>query len=135
MSKSKSELAALTENIESDSSERTSETNADDNFDLNGIGAMTKAERLVEWNVEVLSPLLQQIVASRGGDVVPIDASLSQKEGTIGRGKTVLDEFVPIIPLKRFDAAELSKRHNAKSIDIGEEAKDQLRNYLSNVAS
>eukprot|EP00980_Cylindrotheca_fusiformis_P003247 scaffold735_cov116-Cylindrotheca_fusiformis.AAC.17 len=99
------------------------------------VEAMTKAERLVEWNVEVLSPLLQQIVAFRAGETVPIDSSLSKKEATIGTGETVLEEFVPIIPLKRFDAAELSKRLNATSVDIGEEAKTQLRNYLSNVAS
>eukprot|EP00980_Cylindrotheca_fusiformis_P009279 scaffold2032_cov122-Cylindrotheca_fusiformis.AAC.1 len=134
--KSKGGMPTFDETVElSDSSDRTSVQHSDDDFDLEDIGAMTKTERLVEWNVEVLSPLLQQIVASRGTDVVPIDSSLSQKEATIGTGETVLEEFVPIIPLKRFDAAELSKRLNATSIDIGEEAKTQLRNYIANVAS
>eukprot|EP00980_Cylindrotheca_fusiformis_P015482 scaffold4363_cov125-Cylindrotheca_fusiformis.AAC.2 len=120
----------------SDGSDRRSVVNADDNsVDLDDVGAMTKTERLVEWNVEVLSPLLQQIVASRGADAAPISPSLSKQEATIGTGGTVLEEFVPIIPLKRFDATELSKRQKASSIDIGEEAKNQLRNYLSNVAS
>eukprot|EP00980_Cylindrotheca_fusiformis_P000324 scaffold78_cov96-Cylindrotheca_fusiformis.AAC.3 len=104
--------------------------------DHDGIEAMTKTQRLVEWNVEVLSPLLQQIIASRGGETVDTDdQSLSRKEATIGTGETVLEEFVPIIPLKRFDAGELSKRQKASSVDIGEEAKSQLRSYITNVAS
>eukprot|EP00980_Cylindrotheca_fusiformis_P011570 scaffold2738_cov119-Cylindrotheca_fusiformis.AAC.6 len=103
--------------------------------EIGDIEAMTKTERLVEWNVEVLIPLLQQIIASRGGTAATKDQSLSRKEATIGTGETVLEEFVPIIPLKRFDAKELRKRQNASSIDIGEKAKSQLRNYLVNVAS
>eukprot|EP00980_Cylindrotheca_fusiformis_P020872 scaffold7879_cov143-Cylindrotheca_fusiformis.AAC.4 len=108
---------------------------AGDNFDLDGVEAMSKIERLVEWNVEVLSPLLQEIVASRGGNMVSRDPFLSEEEATIGTGKTVLEEFVPIIPLKRFEAGELSSRLKAALVDIGEEAKSQLRNYLANVAS
>eukprot|EP00980_Cylindrotheca_fusiformis_P005912 scaffold1246_cov134-Cylindrotheca_fusiformis.AAC.4 len=108
---------------------------ADDNFGIDGVEAMTKIERLVEWNVEVLSPLLQQIVASRGGDILSRDPFLSEEEATIGTGETVLEEFVPIIPLKRFDAGELSRRLKASSVDIGEVAKTQLRKYLANVAS
>eukprot|EP00980_Cylindrotheca_fusiformis_P021240 scaffold8164_cov89-Cylindrotheca_fusiformis.AAC.1 len=103
--------------------------------DRDGVEAMTKTQRLIEWNVEVLSSLLQQIIASRGGTVDPEDQSLSQKEATIGTGETVLEEFVPIIQLKRFDAGELSRRQKASSIDIGEEAKSQLRSYVANVAS
>eukprot|EP00980_Cylindrotheca_fusiformis_P017801 scaffold5620_cov83-Cylindrotheca_fusiformis.AAC.1 len=135
-SKSKSDITTLEETVElSEEGDLSSGLCADDNFDLDDTDVMTKTERLVEWNVEVLTPLLQQIIASRGGDVAPKDPSLPQKEATIGTGETVLEEFVPIIQLKRFDAAELSKRLNATSIDIGEEAKTQLRNYLAKVAS
>jgi hypothetical protein len=102
--------------------------------DLEGVEGMTKTERLVEWNVEVLSSLLQQIIASRGGVVADLK-SLSSAEGDIGTGDTVLEECIPIIPLKRFDAGDLIKRRRPSSIDIGEEAKSQLRNYLAHVAS
>eukprot|EP00980_Cylindrotheca_fusiformis_P020947 scaffold7970_cov118-Cylindrotheca_fusiformis.AAC.3 len=132
----KSDMPTLAETAElTDNSDVSGAMHIEGNFDLDDTGTMTKTERLVEWNVEVLSPLLQQIIASRGGDVVPIDPLLPQKEATIGTGETVLEEFVSIIPLKRFDAAELSKRQKASSIDIGDKAKTQLRNYLSNVAS
>eukprot|EP00980_Cylindrotheca_fusiformis_P007042 scaffold1479_cov127-Cylindrotheca_fusiformis.AAC.1 len=97
-------------------------------------GGMTKIGRLVEWNVEVLAPLLQQIIASRGGVVNDI-TTLSGVEQQIGKGGgTVLDEFTPIIPLKRFEAEDLRARQSPSSIDIGDEAKSQLRSYLSQIA-
>eukprot|EP00980_Cylindrotheca_fusiformis_P025843 scaffold14714_cov108-Cylindrotheca_fusiformis.AAC.2 len=96
---------------------------------------MTKIERLVEWNVEVLASLLQQIIASRDGVVNDI-ASLSDAEKKIGSGAgTVLDEFTPTIPLKRFEAEDLRARRRPSSIEIGDEAKLQLRKYLSQIAA
>eukprot|EP00980_Cylindrotheca_fusiformis_P021248 scaffold8174_cov58-Cylindrotheca_fusiformis.AAC.1 len=96
---------------------------------------MTKIERLVEWNVEVLASLLQQIIASRDGVVNDI-SPLSDAEKTIGNGgRTVLDEFTPIIPLKRFEAEDLRARRRPSSIKIGDEAKFQLRKYLSQIAA
>mmetsp|Transcript_15183 Transcript_15183/g.37249 ORF Transcript_15183/g.37249 Transcript_15183/m.37249 type:complete len:1173 (+) Transcript_15183:65-3583(+) len=95
---------------------------------------MNKMERLVEWNVEVLTSLLQQIIASRSGDVQSIEP-LSDVEKRVGNhGATILEEFVPIIPLKRFNERELRKRRRAHTIDIGEEAKSQLRKYLTIIA-
>eukprot|EP00980_Cylindrotheca_fusiformis_P002322 scaffold541_cov138-Cylindrotheca_fusiformis.AAC.5 len=130
---SKRDLLAVTETVpDSSDSQSVKESNVDL---FNDVGTMTKTERLVEWNVEVLASLLQQIIASRGDVEDSNNASLKKEEATIGTGDTVLEEFVPIIPLKRFDASDLSKRLEATSIDIGEEAKTQLRNYLANVAS
>ncbi|CAJ1968567.1 unnamed protein product [Cylindrotheca closterium] len=94
---------------------------------------MNKMERLVEWNVEVLTSLLQQIIASRRGEVKSIEP-LANLEKTVGSGATILEEFVPIIPLKRFGERELRKRRPAHTIDIGEEAKSQLRSFLTIIA-
>eukprot|EP00980_Cylindrotheca_fusiformis_P008512 scaffold1807_cov140-Cylindrotheca_fusiformis.AAC.4 len=103
-------------------------------FDGDTDQGMTKLERLVEWNVEVLASLLQQIIASRG-DVVNDIAPLSNAEKRIGSGGgNVLDEFTPIIPLKRFEAEDLRARRRPSSIEIGDEAKSQLRSYLSLIA-
>eukprot|EP00980_Cylindrotheca_fusiformis_P008515 scaffold1807_cov140-Cylindrotheca_fusiformis.AAC.7 len=103
-------------------------------FDGDTNQGMTKLERLVEWNVEVLASLLQQIIASRGGVVNSI-THLSSAERKIGSGGgTVLDEFTPIIPLKRFEAEDLRARRRASSIEIGDVAKSQLRNYLCLIA-
>mmetsp|Transcript_38112 Transcript_38112/g.92230 ORF Transcript_38112/g.92230 Transcript_38112/m.92230 type:complete len:1305 (+) Transcript_38112:58-3972(+) len=112
---------------------------ANDNFDdgldydLADIDGMSKVDRLVEWNVEVLSSLLQHIIASRGGAVHSIDG-LGKTEASIGKGATVLEEFIPIIPLKRLGADELRNRLDPQDVDIGDTAKNQLRSYLSMIA-
>eukprot|EP00980_Cylindrotheca_fusiformis_P026482 scaffold16265_cov115-Cylindrotheca_fusiformis.AAC.1 len=130
-SKSRNEMSTVAETL-TDSSDSSSVNGP---FFDNDLEAMTKKERLVEYNVEVLASLLQQIIASRADVVARNDTSLSIIEATIGTGDTVLEEFVSIIPLKRFDAGDLSKRQKASSIDIGEVAKTQLRSFLANVAS
>eukprot|EP00980_Cylindrotheca_fusiformis_P021046 scaffold8060_cov110-Cylindrotheca_fusiformis.AAC.4 len=132
--KSGNEMSTISETL-TDFSDCSSVSVAIDNLDLDGVEDMTKRERLVEYNVEVLTSLLQQIIASRDTTEDSEGTSLSDVEATIGTGDTVLEEFVPIIPLKRFDAGDLRRRHEASSIDIGEEAKTQLRNFLSNVAT
>jgi hypothetical protein len=109
----------------------------DDEFHLNlgtTVGEMTKMDRLVEWNVETISFLLQQIIASRGGAVQPIDR-LHGIEAAVGHGRTVLEEFEPIVRLKHFDAKELGGRLDPSTIDIGEAARSQLRKFLSTIAS
>eukprot|EP00980_Cylindrotheca_fusiformis_P020734 scaffold7744_cov90-Cylindrotheca_fusiformis.AAC.5 len=104
-------------------------------FDVDNDQGMTKVERLVEWNVEVLGSLLQHIIGSRGGVVNDIE-TLSSAEKRIGcEGGTVLDEFTPIVPLKRFEVEDLCTRRRPSSIDIGDEAKSQLRSYLSEIAT
>eukprot|EP00980_Cylindrotheca_fusiformis_P009290 scaffold2038_cov119-Cylindrotheca_fusiformis.AAC.1 len=124
----KSGMGTLDEEAETEgSSERTEDDAAD-------IQEMNKTERLVEWNVEVLASLLEQIVGSRGGVVNHIQ-TLSKAEKNIGTsGRTVLEEFTPVIPLKRFDAEELERRQRTSKVDIGDEAKYQLRQYVSTIS-
>eukprot|EP00980_Cylindrotheca_fusiformis_P004291 scaffold918_cov126-Cylindrotheca_fusiformis.AAC.70 len=133
VSELKNEMTTLAESAETEEeSDYTDEVGL--GFDDDSDRGMTKIERLVEWNVEVLTSLLQQIIASRGGVVNEI-GTLSNAEKKCGSGNgTVLDEFTPIIPLKRFEAEELHARPSPGSIDIGDKAKSQLRSYLSQVA-
>eukprot|EP00980_Cylindrotheca_fusiformis_P002340 scaffold543_cov119-Cylindrotheca_fusiformis.AAC.7 len=96
-----------------------------------GIEAMDKTEHLVEWNVEVLASVLEQIVGSRGGVANQIQ-TLSHAEKNIGTGgRTVLEEFTPVIKLKRFGTGELECRQKMSTVDVGEEAKSQLRDKHS----
>eukprot|EP00980_Cylindrotheca_fusiformis_P010892 scaffold2482_cov116-Cylindrotheca_fusiformis.AAC.2 len=127
----KSEMETLDEGAET---EKSSETGEEENKEFHRVEGMNRIERLVEWNVEVLTSLLEQIVCSRGGVVNQIQ-TLSNVENSIGVcGRTVLDEFTPIIPLKRFDADELERRQSISGFGIGGEAKSQLRNYISTIA-
>ena len=102
-------------------------------FDMHGVESMNKTERLIEWNVEVLSSLLQQIVTSRGGSRKSIKP-LQVVESNIRSGQTVLEEFVPIIHLKRLDSDSVNRRQTSSSIDVGNDVKSELRSFLSNVA-
>ncbi|CAJ1930905.1 unnamed protein product [Cylindrotheca closterium] len=122
-------LRMLDETVATDSS--NSIHTEDDSFDV-GTGEMTKQDRLVEWNVEVLGTLLQQIIASRSSKSrSPLAANELAEQPS---GATVLDEFIPIIPLKRFGADDLARRRDVDSVDIGDKAKNQLRSYLTNIA-
>eukprot|EP00980_Cylindrotheca_fusiformis_P016355 scaffold4870_cov135-Cylindrotheca_fusiformis.AAC.5 len=115
-------------------SEESSERAQEEGDDFLGIEGMNKTERLVEWNVEVLTSLLEQIVRSQGG-VTERNQTLSKAETTIGKDdRTVLEEFTPIIHLKRFDVDELERRGGPSSMNIGEEVKSQLRNYISSIS-
>ncbi|CAJ1935112.1 unnamed protein product [Cylindrotheca closterium] len=104
-----------------------------DLFDMSGVEGMSKTERLVEWNVEVLSPLLQQIVATRGGSRKSIKP-LQVVECNIRSGQTILEEFVPIIHLKRPDSDLNDRRQRYSSTDVGDDVKSELRRFLSNIA-
>eukprot|EP00980_Cylindrotheca_fusiformis_P000042 scaffold14_cov130-Cylindrotheca_fusiformis.AAC.12 len=130
----KSEMSTVDETNESDGGTSTGESSGEYALGSEDIHTLTKTERLVEWNVALLTSLLQQIIASRGGVVRHIKP-LSSEEKTIGTNGTVLEEFTPIIPMKRFEAKDLQQRQRPSSIEIGDKVKCQLRGYLSNVAS
>eukprot|EP00980_Cylindrotheca_fusiformis_P001922 scaffold437_cov111-Cylindrotheca_fusiformis.AAC.20 len=122
------------EDAESESEESSERAEEEGNERL-GIEGMNKTERLIEWNVEVLTSLLKQIVHLQGGVANQIPA-LSKAEKAIGTGgRTVLEEFIPIIQLKRFDKEELRRRGVPTSIGITDEAKSQLRHYIASVSA
>eukprot|EP00980_Cylindrotheca_fusiformis_P001925 scaffold437_cov111-Cylindrotheca_fusiformis.AAC.23 len=125
-------MGTLDEEAESEASSERAKEEHNDFLDIEG---MNKTERLVEWNVEVLTSLLEQIESSRGGIINQIQ-TLSKVEKTIGTGgRTVLEEFTPIIQLKRFDVEELKHRGVTTSMSIGDEVKSQLRNYISSISA
>mmetsp|Transcript_15180 Transcript_15180/g.37235 ORF Transcript_15180/g.37235 Transcript_15180/m.37235 type:complete len:1187 (+) Transcript_15180:134-3694(+) len=105
-----------------------------DLFDMNGVESMNKTERLVEWNVEVLSSLLQQIVTSRGGSRKSIKP-LRAVESNIRSGQTILEEFVPIIQLKRPEGDLPNRLQRSNSMEVGDDVKSELRSFLSEIAA
>eukprot|EP00980_Cylindrotheca_fusiformis_P024117 scaffold11550_cov73-Cylindrotheca_fusiformis.AAC.1 len=116
-------------------SEESSERASEEDGDFLCIEGMSKTERLVEWNVEVLSSLLEQIVGSRGDTTNQI-TTLSDTEKSIRTGgKTVLEQFTPIIQLKRFDVEELKRRGRPASVNIEDAVKSQLRSYISSISA
>ena len=92
---------------------------------------MTKTQRLVEWNVDVLSKLLQQILAARESK----SKDLKHLEKKLADGSTVLEQFKEIITLPKIDIEDLQRRKNPDDIELGEEVVSQLREYITNVAN
>eukprot|EP00980_Cylindrotheca_fusiformis_P012039 scaffold2858_cov109-Cylindrotheca_fusiformis.AAC.3 len=132
--KMKSEMSTVDETNESDEGTSSGGSSGEYGLGPEDIHTLTKTERLVEWNAALLTSLLQQIIASRGGLVKPIK-QLSSEERNIGTNGTVLEEFTPTIPMKRFAAEDLQQRQSPNSIEISDKVKCQLRGYLSKVAS
>jgi hypothetical protein len=155
----KAEMAVVHE-IDDEKSESSSEENEetfrdeeDDDLDLensNGrLKTMSKTERLVEWNVEVLKKLLQQILAARADytletartniqRLAEVEAQLrgSYEGGDEGCATTnVLDEFQEIITIPLMNAQDLLKRKNPDLIQIPSQVVSQLRDLLSLIAS
>jgi Adenylate and Guanylate cyclase catalytic domain len=94
-----------------------------------------KIDRLVEWNVDLLTNLLKEIVASRntkGAYSVP-EKHLSVLGGTgIAKGgESALSEVQEIIKLPAYSK---KKKVDPKSIVLKDKVVEQLRTYIMHVA-
>lgn len=96
-----------------------------------------KLRRLVDWNSDVLARLLRQLVAHRNaikklkGTVSSnVPAKLEMKSSG-----TVIDEVKEIIELPEYDPLAAQYQEDPQSIDLGEAAQKQLRDYVMLVAT
>jgi len=63
-------------------------------------------------------------------------SKVQEMEAKIGHdGKIVLEEIVEIISMPKFDAGAARGEADWQTIDIGEEAQNELREYVSLIAS
>ena len=126
------------------SSRRESAQEDDDSLDEFVIEGLPKndlkEERLVSWNAEILTRLLQKIVAMRKAPSSDMDGSDSSHLGMsrhdfkvgIGEGSTPLDEVKEIIKLKN----KTSKlKCNPSKIALGAVVESQLRDFVKTVAT
>ena len=100
---------------------------------------LTKTERLVEWNVKILSQLLQQILAARRDDAAVDDSSvidISKVEEEINKANsTVLEEFKEIIMLPSVTTEELqARKRSSRSVELSASVISQLRDLLTLIA-
>lgn len=99
-----------------------------------------KEERMIDWNVEVLSKFIRQIIARRKASKKSIIKRNSKTKPDWNQGqdenRNVLDEVKEIIELPGFD----SSTDNTKSEEdlvfapLDETVADQLRGYVTNIA-
>jgi hypothetical protein len=92
---------------------------------------LSKVQRLIEWNTEVLSKLLQQIVASRP-DKPPMDLNHLEKE--MGKDNIALDEFREIVSLPKVGPDEMKHRRDPSEVLLPLHVVAQLRNYITKIS-
>ena len=95
-----------------------------------------KVKRLVDWNVEILKKLLQQIVAKRTGvgNKRNYDAQLSKMEAAYTKRQYLLDEVIEIIALPKFDVKQYKTKSGVDKEPLAETVLEQLKLYVSAVA-
>jgi class 3 adenylate cyclase len=125
--------------IDSVTSGRTSALRS--TFDVNQeevvSGALVeRKQRLIEWNVEVLYDLLLRVSASRDAELkvsgkVPLSFGSPKPQGRKPSGM-VIDELTNVLNIAPFDAAV--QKEIAEDVSLPVEVKEQLRDYVSNIA-
>ncbi|CAJ1960722.1 unnamed protein product [Cylindrotheca closterium] len=98
----------------------------------------SRTRRLCQWNVDVLTRLLKQIVAHRlASDLGNKDweSDLSRREKEIRRHISVLDEVVEIIPLPGFDQSVYKGQQAHERIELSEAVIEQIRLYVACIAA
>ena len=98
---------------------------------------MTKMQRLVEYNLQVLLEMLEEVVAARNvtsSSSMLLTQSLAEIENEFGRSQTVLEEFKEIITLPKTTTDDIRKRQKLGVADLPGDVKAQLRAFLTEVS-
>ncbi|KAL3926449.1 MAG: hypothetical protein SGBAC_013470, partial [Bacillariaceae sp.] len=98
-----------------------------------------RIRRLCQWNVEVLTRLLKQIVAHRLASDLGSKGweaeLLSRREKEIRRQISVLDEVVEIVPLPGFDQRLYKRQQDPEKIELSDSVVKQIRLYVACIAA
>jgi hypothetical protein len=96
---------------------------------------LQKTERLIDWNYNLVLPLLEQIVAHRGSSKAHCSSlgnfgkELRHIEQNVGKGNMVIDEVKSIITLPQFQAENTKLDQGVEGVSAA--AKEQLRDYIA----
>eukprot|EP00934_Nitzschia_sp_Nitz4_P005403 Nitzschia sp. Nitz4//scaffold296_size27349//382//4345//NITZ4_008196-RA/size27349-snap-gene-0.39-mRNA-1//1//CDS//3329546261//5393//frame0 len=106
-------------------------------------GEEEKKRRLVNWNVEMLTRLIKQIVARRqaqhadsGNFMMTPKTTHSSTEGAFpkGAGGIPMDEVKEVIHLPDFDHRVAKKQVDVDEIQLDQKVVDQLRLYVTTIS-
>jgi class 3 adenylate cyclase len=94
-----------------------------------------KLQRLIEWNVDLLTMKIKEIVAQRSTSLRrwPSRNPITSSSG-LQYGEFVLDEVKEIIELPDFDASGLHTHADPSSVDLGPKVISQLKQYIVSFA-
>ncbi|CAB9514382.1 Receptor-type guanylate cyclase gcy [Seminavis robusta] len=98
------------------------------------VGDETRMQRLVEWNVEVLSQLIKRIVARRAATDAERKNYIADF-GSHGDARMPLDEVVPIIKLPNLDSRAVQKQVDPECIELDSDVVGQLKDLVAKIAS
>jgi hypothetical protein len=94
-----------------------------------------KVDRLIDWNADVLSRLLQQVIANRIDSASPsfCDAGTDQSyDISLQKGINPFDEVKEIIALPQ--VKKLKKQNYISTVSVSNEVSHLLRDYVSKIA-
>lgn len=96
--------------------------------------------RLVDWNVSLLSKVLQEIVdkrhASKGHALPSKPVNEEAVDQRLRQGKLVIDEVEEVIKLPKYDAAlAKAQEEQEETVELSQEVMDQLREYIMTIAT
>jgi class 3 adenylate cyclase len=96
-----------------------------------------KQWRLVNWNADIMSRLLKEIVALRkasGSQAASEDKLKALEDMKLKRDTLVIEEVEEIVTLPVFDANVAKNQEDLESIDLGEVVVKQLRDYVATIS-
>jgi class 3 adenylate cyclase len=97
-----------------------------------------KQRRLVDWNAEVLTPLLKEMVALReasGIEATPEEELKTLENAKLDSGNSVIEEVKEIVTLPVFNADTLMKMKDPELVDLGDEVIAQLTEYVTIISA
>ena len=124
-------------NIRVATSDHSSSSDQQTDFDALGPEAdESKRARLVDWNTDVLSGLLRQIIARREAKNSKrrFPTFKHQSEEHVSDGseihETVFDEVKEIVVLPVYDPSIQALQKDSESVTLAKKVQDQLRNFV-----
>lgn len=92
-----------------------------------------KIDRLIDWNVEILSNTIKQIVANRRANGLPDFRKAFDAKVALTHGGTVLDEVKEIIALPEFDE-DATHGNDHEAVELSDDVMAQLSEYVRCIA-
>ncbi|CAB9525455.1 Receptor-type guanylate cyclase gcy (Partial), partial [Seminavis robusta] len=92
-----------------------------------------KLNRLVSWNVDILSKVLKQIMARRKANPPKLPAK-PEKTNVNNKKGPMLDEVVDVVNLPQFDSKNYRNYVDPATVQLSTEVQDQLALFVRKVA-
>jgi len=95
----------------------------------------SKIRRLVEWNVDILTGLLKEIVVRRASSNDGASNNISNPDELTIESRTPLEEVEEIISLPDFNAKAHARQPARDDITLPDTVTEQLHSYVGNIAA